>query len=157
MRLPVSKPTLIDVPVSNHGARVRHIIYQKGLEGEFDIVSPMELGGLGSEQYIALNPQNKMPILLLPNGQTLPESEVCDINIYTDCHILLNDTARKYVFCWGCTEQPVIKIVCASLAVTAALQLQCLKPLELWAVVLAHPCVAPPAWVFHQLQLLAGS
>lgn len=106
LRLPVSKPTLVDVPVSNHGARVgsrgelgylvglqlgqrqhapfsaalaqvRHIIYNKGLENEFDVVSPAELGGLGSEQYMALNPQNKMPLLLLPNGQSLPESEVC--------------------------------------------------------------------------------
>lgn len=76
LRLPVSKPTLVDVPVSNHGARVRHIIYLKGLEEEFDVVSPAELGGFGSEQFIALNPQNKMPILLLPNGQSLPESEV---------------------------------------------------------------------------------
>jgi glutathione S-transferase len=56
---------------------VRHIIYLKGLEDEFDVVSPAELGGFGSEQFIALNPQNKMPILLLPNGQSLPESEVC--------------------------------------------------------------------------------
>jgi glutathione S-transferase len=55
---------------------VRHIIYEKGLENEFDIVSPSQLGGLGSEQYVALNPQNKMPLLLLPNGQSLPESEV---------------------------------------------------------------------------------
>lgn len=56
--------------------QLRHIIYEKGLENEFDIVSPSQLGGLGSEQYVALNPQNKMPLLLLPNGQSLPESEV---------------------------------------------------------------------------------
>lgn len=55
---------------------MRHIIYEKGLDNEFDIVSPSQLGGLGSEQYVALNPQNKMPLLLLPNGQSLPESEV---------------------------------------------------------------------------------
>lgn len=55
---------------------MRHIIYHKGLENEFDIVSPAAVGGLGSEQYMALNPQNKMPLLLLPNGQSLPESEV---------------------------------------------------------------------------------
>ena len=56
--------------------QVRHIIYHKGLENEFDIVSPTAVGGLGSEQYKALNPQGKMPLLLLPNGQALPESEV---------------------------------------------------------------------------------
>eukprot|EP00879_Flechtneria_rotunda_P021185 GHRR01022317.1.p1 GENE.GHRR01022317.1~~GHRR01022317.1.p1 ORF type:complete len:165 (+),score=51.98 GHRR01022317.1:899-1393(+) len=101
--LPVRKPTLIDVPVSNHGARVRHVIYHKGLEEDFEIVSPMEFGGLGSEQYKAINPQGKvtnghyfcgkvlvstaqllnlrnfamqMPVLLLTNGTILPESEV---------------------------------------------------------------------------------
>ncbi|WIA30397.1 hypothetical protein OEZ86_000482 [Tetradesmus obliquus] len=72
----VTKPTLIDAPVSNHGARVRHVIYAKGLEGEVDIVSPMALGGFGSEQFLAANPQNKMPILLLPDGSSVPESEV---------------------------------------------------------------------------------
>eukprot|EP00879_Flechtneria_rotunda_P008174 GHRR01008563.1.p1 GENE.GHRR01008563.1~~GHRR01008563.1.p1 ORF type:complete len:206 (+),score=58.71 GHRR01008563.1:1275-1892(+) len=36
----------------------------------------MEFGGLGSEQYKAINPQGKMPVLLLTNGTILPESEV---------------------------------------------------------------------------------
>ena len=72
----VSKPTLYDMPVSNHGARVRHVIYSKGLEGEFDVVAPSALGGLGSDAYAALNPQKKMPLLLLPGGTALPESEV---------------------------------------------------------------------------------
>lgn len=44
-------------PFSAALAQVRHIIYLKGLESEFDVVSPAELGGLGSEQYTALNPQ----------------------------------------------------------------------------------------------------
>jgi hypothetical protein len=30
------------------------------LQGEVDIVSPMALGGFGSEQYLAANPQNKV-------------------------------------------------------------------------------------------------
>lgn len=55
---------------------MRHIIYHKGLENEFDIVSPGVFGGLNSEQYLALNAQGKMPLLLLPTGQALPESEV---------------------------------------------------------------------------------
>eukprot|EP00882_Tetradesmus_deserticola_P022152 GHRQ01024041.1.p1 GENE.GHRQ01024041.1~~GHRQ01024041.1.p1 ORF type:complete len:139 (+),score=28.12 GHRQ01024041.1:598-1014(+) len=56
----VTKPTLVDAPVSNHGARVRHVIYAKGLEGEVDIVSPVALGGFGSEQFLAANPLNKV-------------------------------------------------------------------------------------------------
>lgn len=56
--------------------QVRHVIYHKGLEAEFDIVSPAVLGGLGSDSYKAVNPQGKMPILLLPDGSAIPESEV---------------------------------------------------------------------------------
>ena len=38
--------TLYDVPVSNNGARVRYIIYKKGLEKEYDILKPDAIGGL---------------------------------------------------------------------------------------------------------------
>lgn len=77
-----AKYTLYDMPVSNHGARVRHVIYAKGLEDEFAIVPPSELGGLGSPEYKKLSPQGKMPLLVLPDGvgggggAALPESEV---------------------------------------------------------------------------------
>lgn len=55
---------LYDLPVSNHGARVRLILYKKGIEAAVPIVSPMELGGLRSAEYLALNPQGKMPMLV---------------------------------------------------------------------------------------------
>ncbi|KAK9822713.1 hypothetical protein WJX81_006551 [Elliptochloris bilobata] len=71
-----SKPTLFDVPLSNHGARCRYIIYSKELESQIDINSPKELGGLASEQYLALSPEGKMPLLVLPDGTALPECEV---------------------------------------------------------------------------------
>jgi glutathione S-transferase len=67
------------IPATPHNpthTQVRHIIYHKGIEADFDIVTPMAVGGLGSQQYAALNPQGKMPILLLPDGHVLPESEV---------------------------------------------------------------------------------
>lgn len=70
------KPILYDMPVSNNGARCRLVLYWKGLEDKVDVVSPSELGGLKSEEYLALNPQGKMPLLVLPSGQALPESEV---------------------------------------------------------------------------------
>ena len=79
----VIKPTLYDMPVSNNGARNRLIIYWKGLEDKFDIKSPAELGGLKSDEYLALNPQGKMPLLCLPSGVNLPESEVISQYI---CH-----------------------------------------------------------------------
>lgn len=72
-----AKPTLFDVPVSNHGARVRFLIYSKGLESKIDIKSPMEFnGGIKSPEYLALHPCGKTPVLVLPDGQTIPESEV---------------------------------------------------------------------------------
>jgi len=59
-----------------HGVQCRFIIYKKELEGEIDIKSPKELGGLTSDSYKALNPLAKMPLLVLPGGTALPESEV---------------------------------------------------------------------------------
>ena len=67
--------TLYDVPVSNHGARVRFLIYKLGLEDEVKVVSPMELGGLRSEEYLALNPQGKMPLLVENDGSAVWESD----------------------------------------------------------------------------------
>ena len=38
--------TLYDMPVSNHGARCRFVIYKKGLEKDYNIVGPSTIGGL---------------------------------------------------------------------------------------------------------------
>lgn len=73
-----AKPVLYDVPVSNNGARIRWILYKKGLEDAFDIVPPSELGGVKSPAFLALNPQGKMPLLTLPDGTSLPESQVIE-------------------------------------------------------------------------------
>lgn len=73
----ISKPTLFDVPVSNNGARCRYIIYKKKLENVVDIQSPKVFGGLKSDAYLAINPQGMMPVLALPDGTNLPESQVC--------------------------------------------------------------------------------
>jgi hypothetical protein len=70
-----SSPPPTHTPLQKY-PKVRHIIYSKGLEAEFDIVSPMTVGGLTSDAYRAMNPQGKMPLLLLPDGTALPESEV---------------------------------------------------------------------------------
>ena len=71
-----SLPILYDIPVSNNGARARLVIYWKNLEGDFAITNPSALGGIKSDEYLALNPQGKMPLLVLPDGLALPESEV---------------------------------------------------------------------------------
>jgi len=51
------------------------LIYLKGLEDEIEILPPTELGGLKSSEYCALNPQGKMPLMVLPDGSSIPESE----------------------------------------------------------------------------------
>ena len=53
-------------------------MYWKGLQDQVAVRSPMELGGLKTEEYLAINPQGKMPALVLPDGTSLAESEVCD-------------------------------------------------------------------------------
>lgn len=69
--------TLYDMPISNNGARCRIIIYKKKLENsEVAILSPLELGGLKSEAYLARNPQGKMPLLVdTQAGLNLAESD----------------------------------------------------------------------------------
>eukprot|EP00468_Gymnochlora_sp_CCMP2014_P008563 CAMPEP_0167747882 /NCGR_PEP_ID=MMETSP0110_2-20121227/4530_1 /TAXON_ID=629695 /ORGANISM="Gymnochlora sp., Strain CCMP2014" /LENGTH=276 /DNA_ID=CAMNT_0007632837 /DNA_START=68 /DNA_END=898 /DNA_ORIENTATION=+ len=65
---------MYDVPVANHGARVRMMIYAKGIEDQVKFESPKALGGLKSEEYLKLNPMGKMPILTLGDGTAIPES-----------------------------------------------------------------------------------
>jgi len=55
---------------------VRWVLYKKGLLDQFEIVAPTAYGGLKSPEYLKLNPQGKMPLLIKPDGTTLPESEV---------------------------------------------------------------------------------
>ena len=50
-----AKQGLYDIPVSNNGARCRIAIYAKGLEDKIDIVSPSELGGIKSEEYMKVS------------------------------------------------------------------------------------------------------
>jgi len=65
------------MPVSNNGARCRIILYKKQIPPEeVTVASPLDLGGLKDPAYLALNPQGKMPLLTLPNGDmAVPESD----------------------------------------------------------------------------------
>ncbi len=75
--------TLFDAPVSNHGARCRLILYKKEIpSSEVSIVSPGEIGGLKSPEYLARNPSGKMPLLTCP-----------DLNL----HIAESDTIARYL------------------------------------------------------------
>lgn len=75
-KITVTKPTIFDSPASNNGARIRYLLYAKGIESGFDFVHPNKVGGVKGEAYLALNPQGKFPLLLFPDGTALPESEV---------------------------------------------------------------------------------
>lgn len=65
-----------DDNVTHAGSRVRYVIYAAGLTDKVDIKSPGELGGLKSDEYKGLHPMGKMPLLVLPSGQAIPESTV---------------------------------------------------------------------------------
>lgn len=71
-----SKPTLITVDVGNNPARCRMLIYHKGLEEQIDLKTPGDFGGTSSASYRALNPQGKIPVLILDDGKALYESRV---------------------------------------------------------------------------------
>ena len=71
---------LYDKPVSNNGARCRLLVYLKGQESAVEVRDPETLGGLRGREYLALNPNAKMPLLVTADGLALPESEV--INQY---------------------------------------------------------------------------
>lgn len=38
----------------------RFVIYEKGIEEDVDIVSPMEVGGIKSPEYLQMNPHGKV-------------------------------------------------------------------------------------------------
>lgn len=69
---------LFDVPVSNHGARARILLYGKRLgPTKVAIISPMAEfpeGGLKSVEYLKLSPQGKMPMLQTDSGLCIAES-----------------------------------------------------------------------------------
>ena len=52
----------------DHSARIRMQLYARGWAHKVDVVPPMELGGLKTPEYLAINPLGKMPTLLLPDG-----------------------------------------------------------------------------------------
>ena len=71
-----AKPILITAPVGNNPARCRMLIYHKGLEDSIEMKSPADYGGLASAEYRKINPQGKMPALILPSGETVFEAKV---------------------------------------------------------------------------------
>lgn len=72
-----SKNVLFDVPVFNNGGRVRIILYKKGVpESECKILSPVDVGGTKSDEYLKINPQGKVPSLKCQTtGQSIAESD----------------------------------------------------------------------------------
>ena len=87
--------TLYDIPVSNHGARVRYLLHAKGLlnpsisSSSYDISPPSALGGLKSPSYLALNPAGKMPLLVCGSFGAIPESDTICRHL-VDKHISLS-------------------------------------------------------------------
>ncbi|CAL55097.1 Glutathione S-transferase, N-terminal [Ostreococcus tauri] len=70
--------TLYDVPVSNNGARVRLLARWLNLYDDISVVDPNKeyAKGIKDPGYGRLNPQLKMPTMVLASGTAIPESEV---------------------------------------------------------------------------------
>lgn len=99
-----AKHTLYDLPISNNGARCRIIIYKKGISSnEVALVSPMDLGGLKSEQYLKINPQGKMPSMVCrESGLNLAESDTIArylLSIYPQEPSFQPDNAKSNLIC----------------------------------------------------------
>lgn len=69
------KDVLYDLPVSNHGARVRMIIYEKRIDKKIDVQEPDKLGGLKSHAYLGVFPTGKMPGMLTAESYPITESD----------------------------------------------------------------------------------
>ena len=51
-------------------------MYKKNLTDKVDIQSPKVYGGMKTDEYLGLNPQGLIPILVFPDGRSLWESDV---------------------------------------------------------------------------------
>jgi hypothetical protein len=119
--LTMAADVLYDVPVSNHGARVRFIIYEKQLAADtITIAPPTDLApnGLKSPEYLALNPQGKMPLLVAgSSGWAIPESD-------TICRYLLDKHPGGPSFVPPTPEQ---RSLCEQIVRTHDVYLTCLQ------------------------------
>jgi hypothetical protein len=61
----------LEAPAVTDPAHPRLVMYWKGLEDKVLIRPPADLGGLKSPEYLAINPQGKMPALS-PSRSCLP-------------------------------------------------------------------------------------
>eukprot|EP01038_Epipyxis_sp_PR26KG_P012482 gene12482-16742_t len=81
------KDILYDVPISNHGARVRMIIKAKSLHDRVEIQNPSSIGGSKSPEYLTLNPQGKVPLLIVDADESLASFPIAESD--TICRYLL--------------------------------------------------------------------
>eukprot|EP00579_Thalassiosira_antarctica_P004734 CAMPEP_0201881730 /NCGR_PEP_ID=MMETSP0902-20130614/11940_1 /ASSEMBLY_ACC=CAM_ASM_000551 /TAXON_ID=420261 /ORGANISM="Thalassiosira antarctica, Strain CCMP982" /LENGTH=414 /DNA_ID=CAMNT_0048409993 /DNA_START=48 /DNA_END=1292 /DNA_ORIENTATION=- len=89
--------TLYDLPVSNNGARCRIILYKKNISTkQVEIISPMTLGGLKSEEYLKKSPQGLMPCLSIQKKD----------NPYGITSLAESDTIARYLLSEYSTLSP---------------------------------------------------
>lgn len=98
--------------LTDYLVQCRFIIYKEKLEEKIDVISPKEVGGLKSPQYLALNKQGKCPALIVPQPGGKPlciaESEVCPASghqalCYPDSlrtSSFVTSTGQYSVFAW---------------------------------------------------------
>lgn len=84
--------TLYSVPVSNYAARVRFLVYRKQLEQNVKIEAPSQLGGLKSDQYLAINPLGKMPALIVH----APQHDDASPTVLYESSVMCEYIAERY-------------------------------------------------------------
>lgn len=92
LKISMNSAVLYDMPVSNFCARVRMIIYAKKIEDQVKILQPAAIGGLKSPEYLSLNAQGKMPLLVSGDGMPIVESDPI-------CRYLLRNYETGPSFC----------------------------------------------------------
>lgn len=60
----------------SHPVQIRYMLYKKQADALLTIKSPKDMGGFNSDEFRRANPYGRVPLLKLPNGSVLYESEV---------------------------------------------------------------------------------
>jgi glutathione S-transferase len=96
---------LFDYLPSGNGYKARLVLKQLGLEYELTQVDIMN-GGSRTPEFLAMNPNGRIPLLEVPNRGFLPESHAIISFLAEGSHLIPNDAFdRARMWHWLCFEQ----------------------------------------------------
>jgi glutathione S-transferase len=96
---------LFDYLPSGNGYKARLVLKQLGLEYELTQVDIMK-GGSRTPEFLAMNPNGRIPLLEVPNRGFLPESHAIISFLAEGSHLIPSDAFdRARMWHWLCFEQ----------------------------------------------------